>query len=140
MAGIVIGTPTVEEVRSGELGRRLRQFNHGVVGEYPETQPVWLNARDADGALMGGLRGFVFLGWLTVELLFVEEAARGAGLGSRLLAQAEAQARERGATRARLDTFEWQARGFYLRHGYEEFARIDDYVGGHWLASMRKVL
>ena len=35
---------------------------------------------------------------------------------------------------------EWQARGFYLKHGQEEYARIDDYVPGRYLALMKKSL
>jgi hypothetical protein len=31
-------------------------------------------------------------------------------------------------------------RGFYLKHGYEEYARIDDYAPGFYLAYMKKSL
>ena len=44
-----ISIATEEEVRSGVLGRRLREFNYGFVGEYPETRPIWLNAKGAEG-------------------------------------------------------------------------------------------
>lgn len=140
MTEIVISTASEEEVRSGVLGRRLREFNYGFVGEYPDTRPVWLNAKDAQGRLMGGLRGFVFLEWLRIDVLFVEEEARGTGLGRRLLAEAEARGKALGAGKAALETFEWQARGFYLKQGYEEFARIDNYARGNYLAYMKKKL
>lgn len=132
--------PTVDEVRSGDLGRRLRRFNYGFVGEYAETAPVWLNAKNGDGEVVGGLRGFVFLHWLTIDILFVDESTRGRGLGRRLLAAAEEQGRTLGAAHVKLETFEWQARAFYLKQGYAEFARIDDFVPGFYLAYMRKVL
>lgn len=137
---IAFSTPTDEQLRSGELGRKLRHFNYAAVGEYPEQKYVRIDARDENGRLLGGIRGFVFLYWLNVEVLFVEEDARGARLGSRLLAEAERQAAALGAKNARLDTFEWQARGFYLKHGYEEYARIDDYAPGFYLAYMKKSL
>lgn len=140
MSDFEIYTPTVEEVRSGELGRRLRQFNYGFIGGYGEVQPVWLSAKDASGALVGGLRGFVFLGWLRVDVLYVDEAARRAGLGSRLLAAAEQKAMELGAKNVMLETFEWQAREFYIKQGYEEAARIENYIAGFYLAHMKKVL
>ncbi|MEO7547717.1 MAG: hypothetical protein ABIT82_04795 [Ramlibacter sp.] len=53
-----ITTATEEEVRSGVLGRALREFNYGFVGEYPHARPIQLNARDAAGQLVGGLRSF----------------------------------------------------------------------------------
>ncbi|KRD14500.1 GCN5 family acetyltransferase [Acidovorax sp. Root267] len=135
-----IYTPTAEEVHSGVLGRRMRQFNYGFVGEYGQTQPVWVSARDTKDELLGGLRGFVFLQWLNVELLFVDESARHQGLGRSLLATAEQKARELGAHSATLSTFEWQARGFYLKQGYEEFGHIDNYIQGFQLVYMKKVL
>jgi GNAT superfamily N-acetyltransferase len=137
---ITLSTPTPDQLRSGELGRKLRHFNYAAVGEYPEQQYIRIDARDENDRLLGGIRGFVFLYWLNVEVLFVEEDARGARLGSRLLAEAERQAVALGAKNARLDTFEWQARGFYLKHGYEEYARIDDYAPGFYLAYMKKSL
>ena len=140
MENIFISEATPDEVRSGELGRRLRHFNYGFVGEYPEQQYIRLNAKDANGRLLGGLRGFVFLYWLTIDVLFVEADVRGSGLGSHLLAEAERRAIGLGAKNAKLETFEWQAPKFYLKHGYEEYARVDDYAPGFYLASMRKSL
>ena len=137
---ITLSPPNEEQLRSGELGLKLRHYNYGFVGEYPKQEYIRLDARDENGRLLGGLRGFVFLYWLDVEVLFVEEDARGAGLGSRLLAEAERQAITLGARNAKLSTFEWQARGFYLKQGYEEYARIDDYTPGFYLAYMKKAL
>lgn len=59
MSNFEIYTPTAEEVHSGELGRRMRQFNYRFVGEYGQVQPVWVSAKDDTGGLVGGLRGFV---------------------------------------------------------------------------------
>jgi len=86
-----------EEVRSGEIGRRLREFNYTYVGEYPATESIRLNAREADGSVVGGIRAVVTLYWLRVEGLWVHEAARGKDIGSRLLVEAERLARETGA-------------------------------------------
>ncbi|TWD76121.1 acetyltransferase (GNAT) family protein [Variovorax beijingensis] len=140
MENITITAATPEELRSGELGRKLRHYNYGFVGEYPEQQYIRLNARDGNARLLGGLRGFVFLYWLNIEVLFVEADVRGLGLGSRLLAEAERQAIELGVTNAKLETFEWQAPAFYQKHGYEEYARVDGYAPGFYLASMKKSL
>jgi GNAT superfamily N-acetyltransferase len=129
-----------EEVKSGVLGRRLRHFNYGFVGEYPEQLPVCLSARDSEGRMIGGLRGYVFLYWLNIDVLWVDEAARATGIGSALLERAETKARSLGAHSAMLNTFEWQAPAFYAKRGYKEFGRIDDHTDGYYLAYMKKKL
>ncbi len=43
----------------------------------------------------------------------------------------EAEAWERGCRRAHLETFGYQARAVYERHGYMVFARLPDYPPGH---------
>ena len=37
-----------------------------------------------------------------------------------------------------LDTFDWQVEGFYLRRGYREFGRLDDFPVGHSRVFLRK--
>jgi GNAT superfamily N-acetyltransferase len=135
----LITTATDEEVHSGELGRRIRTFNYGFVGEYGQAQTIHLNAKGDGGVLLGGIRSYVFLEWLQVDILFVAEAARGHGLGARILAEAENRARELGARGVFLNTFDWQAEGFYLKQGYVRYGRVEDYFKGFGLAMMRKI-
>lgn len=135
-----ISSATDDEVRSGYVGRQLREFNYRYVGEYPEVQTVRLNARDAAGQVLGGLRAIVAMHWLRIEVLWVRDDARGNGIGSQLLVEAERRGRGLGARNAAVETFEWQAPQFYLRHGYEEAARMEHYVGRFYLAIFRKRL
>lgn len=137
---IKISPASDEEVRSGGLGRRLREFNYRHVGEYPPMQYVHLNARAEDGRVVGGIRAFIFLYWLRIDVLFVDEDQRGQGIGARLLTEAERIASELGAKNAALETFEWQAPKFYAKHGYIEAARIPEYANGFYLATMTKAL
>lgn len=64
-------------------------------------------------------------GSLYVSALAVVEAARGAGLGTRLLEEADAQARARNLTRVSLICFEKNERAMklYRRHGYRALDR-----------------
>ena len=108
----------------------LGDFNTEHVGPTKHV-PLWLLARDADGKVQGGLLGQTYWSWCSVDVLAVAEAYRRQGIGSRLLAKAEQIARNRGCIGIRLDTTSFQAPGFYSRHGYTEFGRIDDYPPGH---------
>jgi GNAT superfamily N-acetyltransferase len=65
---------------------------------------------------------------------------RGRGVGGELLDRAEAIARARGCTDAYTDTFDFQAPGFWIRHGYEEFGRLEGMPPGHSRVWFRKKL
>lgn len=140
MTSVSISPATDEEVRSGDIGRRLRQFNYRFIGEYPEVRAIRLNARESSGEVVGGLRAVVAMHWLRVEVLFVDEDRRRTGIGSALLLEVERLAREMGAKNAALETFEWQGPAFYAKHGYVETGRIDKYAGEFYLALMAKSL
>ena len=86
--------------------------------------------RDGDGRPDGGLWAVTYYGWMFIQLLYLPAHLRRGGLGSRLLRQAEEVARRRGCRGVWLDTFSFQARPFYERHGYTMFGRIDDYPPG----------
>jgi GNAT superfamily N-acetyltransferase len=103
-------------------------------------QPLAVFARDRDGALVGGVHGQVNWTWLHVALFWISSGHRRRGLGSKLLGAIEAAATERGCTQAHLDTFSYQARPFYERHGYELFATLEEYPPGHARYFLRKRL
>lgn len=91
---------------------------------------VNLQATNRDGEVVGGLIGKAQLGWLFVRLLALAPEARRSGLGGKLLARAEAVAGEMGLCGVYLDTYEFQAPGFYSRLGYSEIGRLPA-AGGH---------
>jgi GNAT superfamily N-acetyltransferase len=88
-------------------------------------------ARDADGSVIGGLLADTYWQYLEVHKLWVSEAHRKAGHASRLLNAAETEARRRGCKHAFLDTFSFQALGFYQKLGYSEFGRLEEFSGEH---------
>jgi GNAT superfamily N-acetyltransferase len=90
-----------------------------------------LAIRDTDGAIVGGLWGRFYYDWLFIALIFVPEDRRGEELGSALLAMAEAQARAWGGVGVWLDTFSFQARGFYEKRGFAVFGEIAEYPAPH---------
>lgn len=88
--------------------------------------PLAILIKDHFSTTIGGLWGFTSFDWLQVELLFVPEARRGASIGTRIVQMAEALAAERGCIGASLDTYSFQARGFYEKLGYTLVGTISD--------------
>ena len=84
-----------------------------------------------DGRLLGGLNAAIEWDWLYVRHLWVEEKERKRGLGRMLMERAESEARARDCRHAYVDTFSFQAPGFYERLGYERFAVLDDFPPGY---------
>ena len=70
----------------------------------------------------------------------VDERHRGQQLGSLLLRKVEAEAKSMGASLSRLDTFDWQAKDFYLKQGYEVFGILEGCPEGHKRYYLKKVL
>ncbi len=119
--------------------RGLLAFNEDRLGPADE-KPVKFVARDSTGVVVGGILGHTRWRWLYVAKLWVDERARGRGLGTRLMAAAEDLARSRGCTDVSLDTFDHQARPFYEKLGYELFGTLEGYPPGSRQYYLRKRL
>lgn len=76
------------------------------------------------GQIVGGLLGRSSLGLFFLDLFYLPKEMRGSGLGSRLIRQAEEEARRRGCASAFVYTVTFQAPEFYERHGYRRFGEI----------------
>jgi GNAT superfamily N-acetyltransferase len=112
------------------LNARLYEFNARAAGGN-DFLPVQIFLRDSSGGLHGGLLGWTLWSWLHIDALWVNEDQRGQGHGLRLIAAAERAARMRGCTLAEVDTFSFQARGFYERAGYTVFGTLPG-IGGRF--------
>jgi GNAT superfamily N-acetyltransferase len=107
---------------------------------YVDARPLAVLVTDAGGAVVGGLVGRTTLGLLFVDLFFLPQAARGHGLGAKVMAMAEDEARRRGCTAATLYTITFQAPEFYARHGYRELGRVECAPPGATRICMAKTL
>lgn len=105
-----------------------------------DRRDLCIFVRDEDGTVIGGLTGYTQWKWLYVDCLWLGDALRGSGVGTRLLTGAEDEARARGCTHVRLYTYDFQAPGFYEGHGYERWAVLEDYPPGHRQIWYRKAL
>ena len=93
--------------------------------------PLVLSARDAEDELIGGLVGTSFWNGVFIDLLWVREAHRGGGVGRSLMVRAESEVRSRGCTLAYLNTFSFQAPGFYEKLGYRALGSLKELPVGH---------
>ena len=122
-----------------ELKQNLLHYNNSRTG--PENYlRLLLMLRDTTGKLMAGLAGMIYYQWLFIDLLWVAEQIRGQGHGKTLLDLAEAEARSRGCQQVWLDTFSFQAPGFYEKSGYTLFGELSDYPPGHRRCFFRKTV
>lgn len=109
----------------------LVAYNRSHTGEMP-YESVGILLRDpVTQAVVGGLYGKISYRWMFIELLSVPDSLRTQGAGTRLMQAAEDLARQRSCTGIWLDTFSFQAPGFYRKLGFTEFGHIADYPPGH---------
>jgi ribosomal protein S18 acetylase RimI-like enzyme len=120
-------TDVRHEQDDGFVAAQLRAYNATFTVRDFKLLRVFV--RDENGAIIGGLLADTYWHYLEVHTLWVSEAYRHAGHASRLLNAAESEARQRGCKHAFLDTFSFQALGFYHKLGYREFGRLDEFSG-----------
>lgn len=108
----------------------------------PVPAAVELTVSIHDGPdLVAGISGWTWGEAAGIGMTWVDTAHRGTGVGARLLESFESEARRRGAQRAFVTSFTFQAPGFYQRHGYAEIFRWDGVpVTGQADIHMRKEL
>lgn len=124
----VTSEPRAEDISILDLGL------HAAYGDayqpYLEKQ-IAIFKRDERGNVIAGLAGKYYWGWLYVDMLWVARGFRKSGLGSRLVQEAEHQARGLGLIGMYLWAQEGQASGFYDKLGFEQFVDIPDFPPGH---------
>ena len=112
--------PRAEAVVTGGLAA----YNREKFGRVDAKTLDILVHDDNSGEIVGGLLGRSSLGLFFLDLFYLPEKLRGGGLGSRIVALAEAEARRRSCTAASVNTISFQAPEFYERRGYRRFGEI----------------
>lgn len=130
---------TKEQVES--VGHKIENFNARAldIKGTVEYEKHYI-ALDDDEKMIAGIMGYIYLEEvLYVHILFVDEMHRYKGLGQRLLQTLEQDAKSAGVKLIHLDTFDFQAKDFYLKYGYEVFGILDNCPTGHKRYYMKKV-
>jgi len=116
----------IDSQKSQIIGDLIRSYNLSK-REVAESEPLNLYVEDEHGELMAGLVAETFGNWLEIEYLFVKDDLRGQGIGSQLLQRAESEAKKRNCRFAFVNTYQFQAPGFYQKQGYKEVFTLKDY-------------
>jgi len=124
------------------INDKLNDFNKSCV-PFLQDDVIFLDYVIKDGdTVVAGINCLMYCWEIAafVDILFVEESYRNQGLGSILLNKVEHEAKQQGATLIHLDTFDFQAKDFYLKHGYEIFGILDNCPPGHKKYYLKKGL
>ena len=121
------------------LDERIYEFNAAASG-VDDGRLLAIFIRDDHGAIAAGMHGWTWGGTGFVQAIWVHEKLRGHGLGSRLLAAAEAEAARRGCHQMHLDTHGYQAPDFYRRQGYDLIGELPGWPGDNVRFFFRKRL
>ncbi|MCI5872496.1 MAG: GNAT family N-acetyltransferase [Clostridiales bacterium] len=109
-----------------DVYQELLKYNlEHLEDKHPQELGVFLE--NEHGKKEAGLIADTHGNWLLIHYLWVSEKRRGEGLGSRLLVTVEEEARKRGCKYAFVDTFDFQAPGFYIKHDYENVFQLENY-------------
>jgi ribosomal protein S18 acetylase RimI-like enzyme len=113
-----------ERVKARAVSRKLWagliRYNRKTAGPFKYSRNV-LSVRDAKGRLLGGLILQSYWKESYVELLWLSDNARRLGLGRQLMQEAERRASRRGSLLLHLNTYSFQAPGFYEKLGFRRF-------------------
>jgi GNAT superfamily N-acetyltransferase len=134
---VVETNPSFEDVRF--LEDHLYEYNAAQIG-VDDGQWLAMFLRDDQQTILAGLKGWTWCGSCYISTVWVHETLRGHGVGTQLLHAAEQEARARGCTHMVLNSFSFQAPGFYQKLGYGVFAVLDEHPRSHQHVYLHKWL
>lgn len=121
------------------LEDQINRYNMAQVGAF-DARRLAIFVRDEQQAILAGITGYTWAGMCEIQFLWVAAELRGQGYGGRLLAAAEQEARARGCQIIVLNSYSFQAPGFYQQHGYSLVGQIDGCPPNHSNHYFKKML
>lgn len=116
------------------IGEKLLEYNLSIKPLEQKEPFIEVNRciKNGDGKVIGGILAIVAL-WhvLHIDTMWVEQEFRGNGIASILLKDVEEHAKKLGCHLSYLETFDFQAKDFYIKKGYNIFGVLEDCPQGH---------
>jgi len=101
----------------------IKAFNNAAVPGL-NGHKIVAAIRDGAGKVVGGVVGRLAGDSVYMEVVYNDESVRGTGLGREMMLLCEARAKALGAREAWLYTMSFQAKPFYEKLGYRQFAEL----------------
>lgn len=122
---------------------KLVEYNLNQVPKTQEIEFKNINKKivDEDDNIVAGCLAKMYC-WnvIYIDILWVDKKYRKCGLGKRLLNEIEEAALEENCSLIHLDTFDFQAKDFYIKQGYEIFGVLEDCPENHCRYYLKKNL
>lgn len=132
-----------KEEESELIVEKIFEYNLSKVPIIQESSFIWINRVIVDtyGDIIAGINSKMYC-WncLYIDVLWVKEEYRKEGLGSKILNEIEKVAKDKGCYLIHLDTFDFQAKDFYIKHGYDIFGILDECPQRHKRYFMKKFI
>ncbi|OIQ30960.1 MAG: GNAT family N-acetyltransferase [Bacteroidetes bacterium MedPE-SWsnd-G2] len=133
--------PKQEDLKT--ISKGIQRYNQqhlpdAVVFE-PDTRFA-VFAKDDSGQVVGGIRANAYWNYCSIELLWLSEASRGKGVGTKLIEATEAFASKHRFEYIRTETTSFQALPFYKKMGYHVYGELPDFPKGHTIYCLFKAL
>lgn len=117
----------------------LISFYESITGQ-PRDKEFSIFLKNDSGKIFGGLQAFFDTESIYIDAFWVDEKSRHQGYGTKLLYAAEQEAIKNGCVFSLVDTWDFQAEGFYLKNGYEHIGELKNYWHNHSKIFLRKQL
>lgn len=105
---------------------QLAEFNKKYI-EVKTRVPLAIWCKNEKQEVIGGATGNTFGKWLEIKYLWVEESQRKNKVGTTIIQKIEEVAKARGCCYVFVDTYDFQAKPFYLKNGYTEAFVLSEY-------------
>lgn len=125
-----------------QISDEVMHFNARAVPFTQKETPIFKNYVLKDNnKIIAGINAIIYhWGILYIDEIYVSEAYRHQRLGTYLMDKVEQEALALGATLSHLDTFDFQAKDFYLKQGYEIFGVLENCPPNHNRYYLKKKL
>lgn len=121
------------------LEDQINQHNISETG-FDDYQPLAIFVYDSQNQPIAGISGYTWGGCCEIAFLWVHPHYRRQGYGRRLLQAAESEAVRRGCQLVVLNSYSFQAPGFYQQSGYQVSGIDEDCPPGYRRYHLQKWL